>query len=275
MPPRRSRSGASLRVSPRIEKGLAVPLYRQIYDLIRHRIGSGEYPQGGQIPSENELCRELKISRVTLREGLRQLARDHLVVKVPGKGTFAGLEPASRLAPVKYAGFLEDLQERVRNLAVVEVEATRIAPTEDLRARLRLAPEETTVVVFKRLRHIDREPFSYTLNYLPTAIGDRINVDRLHREPLLQILRKDLRIPIVRAKETIAAAPASAEVARKLGIPAMFPVMHVRRGMFTTHDRPIELVETFYRADRYHYSVSLVRGAGRLRWKPRTDLPAS
>jgi GntR family transcriptional regulator len=262
-------------VSPRIEKGLAVPLYRQIYDLIRHRIGSGEYPQGGQIPSENELCRELKISRVTLREGLRQLARDHMVVKVPGKGTFVGLEPASRLAPVKYAGFLEDLQERVRNLAVVEVEATRIAPSEELRARLRLAPEETTVVVFKRLRHIDREPFSYTLNYLPTAIGDRINVDRLHREPLLQILRKDLRIPIVRANETIAAAPASAEVARKLGIAALFPVMHVQRLMFTTKDRPLELVETFYRADKYHYSVSLVRTRQGRSWRWRTEVETS
>ena len=210
MPPRRSRSGASPRVSPRIEKGLAVPLYRQIYDLIRHRIGSGEYPQGGQIPSENELCRELKISRVTLREGLRQLARDHMVVKVPGKGTFVGLEPASRLAPVKYAGFLEDLQERVRNLAVVEVEATRIAPSEELRARLRLAPEETTVVVFKRLRHIDREPFSYTLNYLPTAIGDRISVDRLHKEPLLQSHgTHDELIPIEYARRLFDAAPSS------------------------------------------------------------------
>jgi DNA-binding GntR family transcriptional regulator len=118
----------------------------------------------------------------------------------------------------------------MRNLAVVEVETARIPPTEELRARLRLKPEETSVVLFKRLRHIDREPFSYTLNYLPTAIGDRINVDQLHREPLLQILRKDLRIPIIRADETIAAAPASVEVARKLGIAALFPVMHVQRG---------------------------------------------
>ena len=129
--------------------------------------------------------------------------------------------------------------------------------------------------MFKRLRHIDREPFSYTLNYLPTAIGDRINVDQLYREPLLQILRKDLRIPIVRAKETIAAAPASAEVARKLGIAALFPVMHVQRVMFTTRDRPLELVETFYRADKYHYSVSLVRTRHGRSWRWRTEVETS
>ena len=35
--------------------------------------------------------------------------------------------------------------------------------------------------------------------------------------------------------------------------------MHMKRVMFTTGDRPFELVETYYRADKYHYSVNLVR----------------
>ena len=68
-------------------------------------------------------------------------------------------------------------------------------------------------------------------------------------EDVVQILREDLRIPIVRAHETIEAAPADPDVARKLNIPVLFPVMHMKRVMFTTKDRPFELVETFYRAD--------------------------
>jgi hypothetical protein len=38
--------------------------------------------------------------------------------------------------------------------------------------------------------------------------------------------------------------------------------------MFTEHDRPFELVETFYRADKYQYSVELVRVRrdGKWRW---------
>jgi GntR family transcriptional regulator len=262
-------------VSARIAKDLAVPLYRQIYELIRHRIGSGEYRQGGQIPSENELCRELQVSRVTLREGLRQLAQDRLLVKVPGKGTFVGLEPAKGLSPVKYAGFLEDLQERVLSLNVVEVESARVAPTEELRTRLHLAPGDVELVVFKRLRHIENEPFSYTLNYLPPAIGDRISVEQLYKAPLLQILREDLHIQIVRAHETIAAAPADADVARKLGIPVLFPVMHMKRVMYTTNDRPLELVETFYRADKYHYSVNLVRVRRGTAWRWKTEVETS
>jgi GntR family transcriptional regulator len=276
MPAKRSRPSARRSTSlPAVTRDGIVPLYRQIHELIRHRISSGAYPQGGQIPSENELCRELQVSRVTLREALRKLVQDRLLVKVPGKGTFAALEQAKGLSPVKYAGFLEDLQERVLNLNVVEVDTTRIAPSDELRTLLQLGPSDRELVVFKRLRHIDGEPFAYTLNYLRPAVGDRVPVEKLHTVPLLTILREHLGIPIVRARETIEAAPADPEVARKLGIPVLFPVMHMKRVMFTIKDRPLELVETFYRADKYHYSVNLVRVRRGDTWRWRTEVETS
>ena len=75
-------------------------------------------------------------------------------------------------------------------------------------------------------------------------------------------------MPIVRAQETVEAAPADPEVAAQLDIAVLFPVMHIRRVMFTEHDEPFELVETFYRADKYQYSVNLIRVKhdGRWRW---------
>ena len=59
-----------------LSKELGVPLYHQIQHLVRHRIHSGLYPPGTQIPSEHDLCRELSVSRVTLREALRELVRE-------------------------------------------------------------------------------------------------------------------------------------------------------------------------------------------------------
>jgi len=100
-------------------------------------------------------------------------------------------------------------------------------------------------------------------------------VEQLHSVPLLKILREDLQIPIVRAHETIEAAPADPEIASKLNIAVMFPVMHMKRVMFTTKDRPFELVETFYRADKYHYSVNLSRVKRGGAWRWRTEVETS
>ena len=123
-----------------LRKELGVPLYHQIQHLLRHRIHSGLYPPGTQIPSEHELSRELAVSRVTLREALRELVRENLLVKVQGKGTFVSSNPPKRLARVRYTGFLEELQERVRKLKVTDVEVAQAPATADLRAALQLDP---------------------------------------------------------------------------------------------------------------------------------------
>jgi GntR family transcriptional regulator len=259
-----------------LRKELGVPLYHQIQHLLRHRIHSGTYPPGTQIPSEHDLCGELGVSRVTLREALRELVRERLLVKVQGKGTFVSSNPPKRLTPVRYTGFLEELQERVRRLRVTDVEVTQTPATGELRTALQLSPDTAEVTLIKRLRHIDEEPFSYTLNYLPSEIGARIKPKDLHSTPLLKILQEDLEIPILRAHETIEAAPADPETARRLGIPVLYPVMHMTRVMYTTGDRPFELVDIFYRADKYHYSVNMtrVRKGGRWAWQTEVETSA-
>jgi hypothetical protein len=109
----------------------------------------------------------------------------------------------------------------------------------------------------------------------PDVILMDINLPDISGIEALKILREDLRIPIVRAHETIAASPADPEVSRKLGIPVLSPVMHMKRVMFTTNDRPLELVETFYRADKYHYSVNLTRVKRGGVWRWRTEVETS
>ena len=262
--------------SPRsLTKQLGVPLYHQIQHLIRHRIGTGEYSPGQQIPSENELCQQLSVSRVTLREALRELVRDGMLTKVQGKGTFVAPNPPKRLSPVKYTGFLDLLQERVLKLKIKEVQITRVPPSPELRTLLQLPETDTEITLIKRVRHIDDEPFSFTLNYLPLTIGTRIREKELYTVPLLRILQEQLKIPIVRAHETIEAAPADSDIAQRLGISVLHPVMHMKRVMYTTKNQPFELVESYYRADRYHYSVNLIRVKRNGRWTWRTEVETS
>lgn len=59
----------------------------QVYQIIREDICSGAYPPGYWL-QENELAKRLSISRSPVREALRRLVADHLVVEIPNKGTF-------------------------------------------------------------------------------------------------------------------------------------------------------------------------------------------
>lgn len=263
------------RSSSGLRKELGVPLYHQIQHLLRHRIHNGLYRPGTQIPSEHELAAELGVSRVTLREALRELVRESLLVKIQGKGTFVASNPPKRLAPVRYTGFLEELQERVRKLRVTDVEIAQLPPTPDVKKTLQLDDATSEVTVIRRLRLVDDQPFSFTQNYLPTEIGVRIRQKDLYSMPLLKILQEDLKIPIVKASETIEAAPADPDTARRLGVPVLYPVLHMTRVMYTTGGKPFELVDIYYRADKYHYSVNLTRVKRQGRWTWTTEVETS
>ena len=230
-----------------------IPLYHQVEQVIRYRIATRQYDSGLRIPSEEELACELDVSLATIREALRELFRENLLVKARGRGTFVAAEGPQMLQPIKYhGGFLEDLHERVGQIKVATVEISRAVVTDNVRSILNLPPAVMEVLEIKRSRHVEGEPFSFTVNYLPTDIGATVAPGALKNSPFNAVLERDRKTPILRAEETVEAAAANREVAQQLGIRVLYPVMHVTRVLFTDRDRALEIVETFYRADKCH-----------------------
>ena len=243
-----------------------IPLYYQVQHTISQRISRGEYPRGTRLPSESELSQELGVSRVTLREALRVLAQENWLVKVQGRGTFVADKPLNPQPARTFLGYLEDLYDQLERVTVKHTEITRVPLTEEMRSIFKLGPKEKELVKIRRARHVDNEPYAFTTNLLPLEIGRHLNEDNLHRDPLVRILEEQLKIQISHADETIEAAAADAEVAKWLEVSFLSPVMHVRRVLYTAEARALQIVETYYRADKYHYSVHLVRVQNNGKW---------
>ena len=64
------------------------PLYQQIKGLVLQSLQAGEWKPGDTIPSEFELAARYKVSQGTVRKAIDELAKDHLLVRRQGKGTF-------------------------------------------------------------------------------------------------------------------------------------------------------------------------------------------
>src|SRR5437588_1923867 len=164
------------------------PLYYQVQHTITQRISRGEYPSGSQLPSESELSRELGVSRVTVREALRVLAQENLLVKAQGRGTFVA-ENANISQPARtFTGFLEDLYDQLERVSVKHIEITRTTVTEELRSILAIPEADKEVVRIKRTRYVDDEPYAFTINVLPLHIGKHLNEENLKSLPLVRIL---------------------------------------------------------------------------------------
>ncbi|GIF07933.1 GntR family transcriptional regulator [Actinoplanes siamensis] len=121
------------------------PAYQQLADELRAEITSGRLQPGERLPPEPELCVKIGVSRSTVREALRLLASQHLIVTTRGVtgGSFVAHPDAGQLAEGLSTGFsllahsagvgLADLLELRRAL---EVPAAGLAATRRSEAHL-------------------------------------------------------------------------------------------------------------------------------------------
>ncbi len=68
------------------------PKYQQIVESLRKALATGQYRSGARLPSEAELTRRFKVSRMTVVKAIQQLQQEGLVVRRVGSGTYAAQE---------------------------------------------------------------------------------------------------------------------------------------------------------------------------------------
>ncbi len=119
------------------------PLYLQVKEGITARIRSGEWAPGFRVPSENQLVRELKISRMTINRALRELKDEGYLARVHGVGTFVRELPR-QASLIELKNIAEEVHQRggiysnhVRALEEVTA-ATKLAQQFELAPRARL-----------------------------------------------------------------------------------------------------------------------------------------
>lgn len=71
-----------------LQASFSGPLYQQVHESLKSKITNGEWTGGMAIPGDAELSRQLGVSIGTVRKALDELARQRLVVRERGRGTF-------------------------------------------------------------------------------------------------------------------------------------------------------------------------------------------
>ncbi len=233
------------------------PYYRWLEEVLRENIAQGIYKPGDALPTEHELMRQYKLSSTTVRRAVRDLVLEGWIYRKAGKGTFvkrAKLE--ERLA--RLTSFAEEMQSRNITPQFKLVRAETLVPPYDVRQALKLAPRQPAFLI-ERIQLANNDPIAVARGYWVYEIGEGLVRHDLNRIPLYEVVENDLHTPLVEADESISAASADADLARKLGVARNAPLLVRRRLTYTTEMRPVEYTTTFYRSDQYEYKIRLAR----------------
>lgn len=97
------------------------------YERIVSMIVSGEFSVGVKLPTEHVLSERLEVSRPVLRQALKQLREDGLVVSRQGSGSYVQRRPDGSVLDFAPVGSIADIQRTFEFRAAIEGEAAYLA----------------------------------------------------------------------------------------------------------------------------------------------------
>lgn len=233
-----------------------LPLYVQIRDSLRRQILDGNYEVHERLPSENEMMNTYGVSRITIRQALRDLHNEGLVFSAQGKGTFVSkpkaVQNVQRLEGFGEAMAAQGYEASARVLSIQQMKAPKAVV-----AALDLETGEEVVEV-KRVRYLNRSPVCIDNSYFPMDIGKQMFGLDLSGD-IFPMLENLFGISLGGADIGLDAVLADAETQQHLNLKTGEAILRVERLTHNQDGRPIDFEYLCYRGDSFKYQFRIDR----------------
>ena len=244
----------------KLNREVHTPLYLQIEDLIIEQVESGEISPGDTIPSEAELQKKYNVSRTTIRQAMANLAKDGIIIKKQGKGTFVSKVQKTEPNLSNLCSFSEEIMKDGGKPGSKVLELGIIGAPKHI-ADIFKIKKGNPVIIYERLRSIDDALVGLHTVYLNQNVLPFFDLNKLNQDniSLYQFLEKDLKIHIYVADETLKAISADENIAKILNIPIGTPIMLLKRTTYTLGGQPFEYAKIIVKGEEFQYKARLTR----------------
>lgn len=245
-------------LSHAVNRHSPLPYYVQVKEALRGHIENHHWQPGDQLPGEPELCRMFDVSRTVIRQALKEMEYEGLIVREKGKGTFIAEPKIAESLAQKLTGFYQDMVERGYT-PITQVLKQEVAPASPkVATHLSLEPG-TQVIKIERLRFVQGEPIVLVTTYLPYALCPEILDEDLSRQSLYILLEQVYGLVIARGRRTLEAVPANEYEAPLLQVEKGAPLVLLNSVSYLDDGTPIEYYHALHRGDRSRFEVELIR----------------
>jgi GntR family transcriptional regulator len=242
-----------------IQRGSPMPYYFQLIAYIEEKIRSRQWTPGQLLPSEQEFCDRLGISRTVVRQAVAKLESKCLIVKQNGKRSSVAYPKYEGGLMQSLCGFHEDTVASGQRPAA-RVLGLDVAPADLEVAEALGLREGDPVIVLNRLRYLEGEPEGVEVTYLPEELCPGLVFEDFATHSLYELLERKYGLEMVSGTRTIEAVRAEHAYAVLLGVKTGSPMLLLKGIGYLADGRHFEYFEARHRGDRSKFRVQVVRG---------------
>ena len=243
-----------------LDRHSGVPFYYQIQQRFLEQIRSGALEPGQSLPSEHEIARRFRVSRMTGRHALKSLCNLGVTYTLWGKGTFvSGVKLEKDVRQV--TSFTEEMQALGLRVTSKLLSGEITQPDEEVTAALHLS-ERDELISIRRIRFADAAAMAVEWSRIPRRLCPDLLEKFRSGDSLYETLLEHYGIRMSVAEEVVEAGLATAQIARLLKAPKTSPMFMFTRTSYSQSGEPVEFVKSVYRGDRYKIVNRLTRVNG-------------
>jgi GntR family transcriptional regulator len=232
--------------------------YQAVRESFIGLINKKKYKIGDRLPSENELAKTLRVSRVTLRESIRQLREDGFIYSRRGSGTYVSgnVKQIAGTLDVNN-GLTRTITEAGFKPGVADYQTDLIHASQYLADKLRVK-KGCRIVLLKRVRTANDKPVVFSQDYLsPRVATVFLSIDK-QIISLFEMIEQS-GITIGNSFAELSPESCTKELAQKLSYKAGGPILALKQVLVDHKGSPLFYGEDYFRPDCFVFSINRKR----------------
>ncbi|MED3563436.1 GntR family transcriptional regulator [Bacillus xiapuensis] len=226
------------------------PMYLQIKEILKDRILHGVYAIHTNIPSEPQLEEEFNVSKITVRNAIKELVQEGYLEKKSGKGTKV-IANVSTAKLSKGKRFTEILVEEGHHITkkVVGMKRAELSPDSELYSLF-----GSHCVQIERIYLLDNEPYIHFTHYILLDMSEE-ELEEVQIGSLYRFLEEhNIRLESFRDEFAVSIAPS--HVSERLNLENDKAVLKRIRRSSDDEGNVLEYSEGYYNTGKQNYIVT-------------------
>lgn len=218
---------------------------------IEYILMSENYKPGNKIPSERCFSEMFNVQRQTIRNALKLLIQENIIISVERKGYFVAKPKIT-----KYTNPFSNNAQDIYNLEYTVYQFEKIRPDIKLSDKM-LIPQESYVYKIIKLISEENIPVSIETSYIPCDTVRELNIEEIKKHSTENVLKNSSHCEIANSSQKITLVYTNEFESRLLKLDLGTPVMKHKGFVYDKTENLILYFENIMLMNRFAFSRKL------------------